>query len=188
MNLTPMRFRNFTWPHNPEIYEILFKRTVAAHKVPDGRAALQDLGLTYRVMRGEGTFTGPGAYDSLRALAKTFYQTGAGMLVHPVWQAANAYFVALELREEPLPEYVRYSFEFWEEPGGGAGMTELKRAASTPAGKAPASSAAYVTVCRGDTLWGISRRAGVTLSEVLRLNPQIKNPNLIYAGSRVRIR
>lgn len=183
MNLTPMRFRDYTWPYNPETYEILFRREVAALKVPGGRSVLQDLGMTFRVMRGEGTFTGTGAYEELRKLAQTFYRSGPGLLVHPVWQASGAYFVSLELKEEPLPEYVHYAFEFWEDPGTGGGMTVLENQAST----VKSSGASYVTVRRGDTLWGISRRAGRTLAEVLRLNPQIKNPNLIYPGNRVRV-
>lgn len=186
MNLTSMRFRDFTWPHNPETYEILFRRQVAAHKIPYGRAALQDLGMTFRVMRGEGTFTGADAYDQLKRLAKTFYQTGPGPLAHPVWQAASAYFVSLELKEEPLPDYVHYAFEFWEDPGASGGMTALNPAkAGKPAAK---SAAGFVAVRRGDTLWAIARRANRTLAEVLALNPGIKNPNLIYPGSQVRIR
>lgn len=186
MNLTPMRFRDFTWPHNPETYEILFKRKVAAHKIPYGRAALQDLGMTFRVMRGEGAFTGPDAYDQLKKLAKTFYQTGPGTLVHPVWQTASAYFVSLELLERPLPDYVRYAFEFWEDAGASdSGMTALP-SAGTSAAKTAGKS--FVAVRRGDTLWAIARRAGLTLAEVLALNPGIKNPNLIYPGNQVRVR
>lgn len=187
MNLTPMRFRDFTWPHNPETYEILFKRRVAAHKIPGGTAAMQDLGMTCRVMRGQGTFTGPGAYDQLRKLAKTFYKPGPGTLVHPVWQAASAYFVSLELLEKPLPEYVRYAFEFWEDAGAGTGMTATAAAGKSPR-TARAAGADTVTVKQGDTLWAIARRADLTLSALLTLNPQIKNPNLIYPGNQVRIR
>ena len=43
------------------------------------------------------------------------------------------------------------------------------------------------TVKRGDTLWGIARRYGVTLSSLIAANPQIKNPNLIYPGNEVRL-
>ena len=35
--------------------------------------------------------------------------------VHPLWQTANAYFVSLRLEQEPRPDYVRYSFAFWED-------------------------------------------------------------------------
>lgn len=38
----------------------------------------------------------------------------------------------------------------------------------------------------GDTLWSISRRYGVSIATIVRLN-RIKNPNLIYAGQTIRI-
>ena len=42
-------------------------------------------------------------------------------------------------------------------------------------------------VKKGDTLWGIAGKFGVGLQELVRANPQIRNPNLIYAGDRVVI-
>ena len=39
---------------------------------------------------------------------------------------------------------------------------------------------------RGDTLWSISRRYGVSIAQIVRLN-RIPNPNLIYAGDVIRI-
>ena len=38
----------------------------------------------------------------------------------------------------------------------------------------------------GDTLWSISRRYGVSISTIVRLN-RIQNPNLIFAGETLRI-
>ena len=38
----------------------------------------------------------------------------------------------------------------------------------------------------GDTLWAISRRFHVTVSDLVREN-HIKNPNLIYAGESLKI-
>lgn len=38
----------------------------------------------------------------------------------------------------------------------------------------------------GDTLWSISRRYGVSIATIVRLN-RIQNPNLIYAGQTIRI-
>ncbi|WP_053365086.1 SafA/ExsA family spore coat assembly protein [Bacillus sp. FJAT-27245] len=43
------------------------------------------------------------------------------------------------------------------------------------------------TVVRGDTLWKISVRYHVGLHELIRANPQFKNPNLIYPGQKVTI-
>ena len=72
MRLTPMRYKEFTWPHNPEIYTVEYRRQMAAHKVPFGRCVLQDLGYTYRVLKGEGVFTGNDAYRRFQELAAVF--------------------------------------------------------------------------------------------------------------------
>ena len=44
----------------------------------------------------------------------------------------------------------------------------------------------YYTVQTGDTLSGIARRYGVTISYLVRLNG-IRNPNLIYPGQILRV-
>ncbi len=188
MGLTPMRFKDYTWPHNPETYSITYQRKVAVHKVPFGRYALQDLGVSYRVMRGEGAFTGTGAYDEFRKMAKMFYESGPGTLVHPVWQAASAYFVSLQLAQEPLPDYVRYTFEFWEDYTGTTGLTAVAAAVTNSTTQSTGTTAVWYTVKKGDTLWGIARQYGVTLQSLIAANPQIKNPNLIYPGNRVRVK
>ena len=43
------------------------------------------------------------------------------------------------------------------------------------------------TVRQGETLWGIAQNYGLELTELIRLNPQIKNPNLIVVGEEVRV-
>lgn len=189
MNLTPMRFKDYVWPYNPETCAVTWERKIAARKVPFGGYCLQNLGLTCRVMRGEGTFTGPEAYQEFRRLEEVFRSDGPGLLVHPVWQAASAYFVSLELKEEPLPDYVRYAFVFWEDGSAPPGLTAISRGdketASTASGTAEKGNV-YI-VKKGDTLWSISRRYGVSLQSLIRSNPGIKNPNLIYPGNKVVI-
>ena len=49
------------------------------------------------------------------------------------------------------------------------------------------ASASVHTVVQGDTLWGISRKYGLSLERLLELNPGIKNPNLIRMGEKVRV-
>ncbi len=44
-----------------------------------------------------------------------------------------------------------------------------------------------VTVRPGDTLTAIARRAGISLSSLLKANPGIRNPNLIHPGEQVAI-
>ena len=50
------------------------------------------------------------------------------------------------------------------------------------------TQAVYHRVVKGDTLWGLAKKYGVDLKELVALNPQIKNPNLIYVGQEVRVR
>lgn len=184
-----MRYKDYVWPHNPRVYTIEYKRTMGARKVPFGRYHLQDLGPAQRVMRGEGEFVGEGAYGEFKKLATVFYAGGPGLLLHPVWQTSNAYFVELSLRQEPRADYVGYSFAFWEgydghstgvQVTGGGGEPETGPAAGTAGERRH-------TVRQGETLWGIARDYGLSLTELIALNPQIKNPNLILAGEEVRL-
>lgn len=191
MNLSPMRFKNFVWPHNPRVYSITYERKMAVNKIPFGRHHLQSLGQTRRVFRGEGEFVGEGAYDTFKALASVFYEETPGPLIHPVWMAVTAWFVGLKLEQEPRSDYVRYSFEFWEVMTGIS--AELTVRAAAPAAE-PQDSAAgesgqvWYTVVRGDTLWAIAQRYGVTVDEIVALNPDIRNPNLILVGQKVRVK
>ena len=200
MNLAPMRYKDYVWPHNPETYTISFKRQVAVAKVPFGRYGMQDLGMSYRVMEGEGVFAGKGAYDEFKKLASVFYQGGPGLLIHPVWQSANVYFVGLALAQEPKQDYVRYTFTFWEDesryrqklvPVGQKKTTGAvsKPAAPSSAGNGGAAAGAeYHTVTQGETLWGIAQSRGMTLGQLLVWNPQLKNPNRISVGERLRVK
>ena len=189
MELSPMRYKTYTWPHNPRVYTIDYERKMALHKTPFGLFHLQDLGRTNRIMEGEGEFVGEGAYAQFGQLANVFYDSGPGLLVHPLWQAANAYFVSLRLEQEPRPDYVRYSFSFWEDDSWYTGLAvQVTQEAAQEGAQSGGSAPLYQRVVKGDTLWAIANTYGVGLSELIALNPQIKNPNLIRVGDEVRVR
>ena len=115
------------------------------------------------------------------------------MLVHPIWQTSNAYFVELSLTQQPRSDYVKYSFTFWEGYDGHntglmvSGGTESGQSGQTGTSSAPTGQEQWYTVVRGDTMWAIARRYGMSLSALVALNPQIKNPNLILVGQKVRV-
>lgn len=183
-----MRYKDYIWPYNPATYSITYERQVASHKVPFGRYCMQDLGMGSRVMRGQGEFAGELAYEEFKRLASVFYQDGPGLLIHPLWQISNAYFTSLKLEQEPLPDYVRYSFEFRERYDGYAEKLTDLTAPSAPVQRAAAAATVKQhTVAGGDTLWGVARKYGVSLEALLKANPAIKNPNLIHPGDKVVI-
>lgn len=39
----------------------------------------------------------------------------------------------------------------------------------------------------GDTLWGIAKFFGTTIESIMKFNPEIEDPNLIYVGQRLLI-
>ena len=41
MNLSPMRYKTYVWPHNPRTYTIEYQRVMSVRKIPFGRYALQ---------------------------------------------------------------------------------------------------------------------------------------------------
>ena len=46
----------------------------------------------------------------------------------------------------------------------------------------------YYIVQSGDSLWSISQKFGTTINDLLKLNPQIINPNFIYVGQKIKIK
>lgn len=51
----------------------------------------------------------------------------------------------------------------------------------------PASATTQYQIKPGDNLTKISRQFGTTINDIMKLNPQIKDPNLIYAGKTLNI-
>jgi TP901 family phage tail tape measure protein len=70
-------------------------------------------------------------------------------------------------------------------PGSGTPFGQAGSATKT--GTATVSSGSTVTVKSGNTLSGIAKAAGVSLSDVIKANPQISNPNLIRPGQVIKI-
>ena len=50
-----------------------------------------------------------------------------------------------------------------------------------------ANGTLYYRIAKGDTLGEIAKKYGTTVNKLMALNPQIKDPNKIYAGDSIRI-
>lgn len=64
-------------------------------------------------------------------------------------------------------------------------LTAVLVAAVLPV-NALAQSGTY-TVRSGDTMWKIAVRYQIGVSELIKANPQLRNPNMIYIGQRINI-
>ncbi len=184
--LSSMRFGDFVWPHNPKTYEIEYNRRIVCHKVPFGLYALSDMGRDQRILRGEGEFVGENAYEEFRKLAAMFYSDEPRILVHPIWQSAPAWLVSLKLKQEPRKDYVSYAFEFWEcFEGYQLSAKAVLNAVTSSTDAETAKKRITYTIKGGDTLWGLAKANSLSLAELLKLNPQIRNPNIYYVGDVV---
>jgi uncharacterized protein (TIGR02594 family) len=56
---------------------------------------------------------------------------------------------------------------------------------SPPPAAVPAEE--YFTVRPGDTLWGIARKLGLSLDELIDANPDLEDPDVIIPGQRIKI-
>lgn len=109
-----LKFRMFTWPENPETFQIRAFREPQYTQNGDGTLNFEGLASLCRVITGSGVFCGADAVDDFNALAVIMATGTLGELVHPVWGTINAYFTGLNLEQESREDYVVYSFEFRE--------------------------------------------------------------------------
>lgn len=174
-----MRYGSFVWPNNPRTYTLSCKRQTAVHKIPMGGFAVQDLGRNAAVLRGEGEFFGKDAYADFQELLTVFEAGGARLLVHPLWQTAGAYFTELALTQEPRDDYVAYRFEFCQAPEAAA--VQSQSADGQSAGKK------YCELAAGQTLWALCESCGISMTELLKLNPQIARIGAVTPGTQVRV-
>ena len=188
MTLSPMKFKDYVWPHNPRVYEIKYRKGIVSHAVPFGLYTLQNTGRRHRVLRGEGEFCGENAYREFQRLATVFYENTPGTLIHPLWMTTSAYFVSLEVMQEPREDYVRYSFEFWEDYDGYE-LTLKQTSQQAAAAKADekAAGAKQHTVGSGENFALIAAAYGLSLEQLIELNPQVKNIHLVEVGQVLRV-
>lgn len=106
-----LRYKNYTWPQNPEHYRDSFQREPVYVKDEDGNVSFAGLGALKRTITGSGAFAGDGAYEAFQKLAALCDVT-SGTLTHPVFGAVTAFLTGLEMTQEPRENYVAYSFTF----------------------------------------------------------------------------
>lgn len=183
-----IKFKNYTWPHNPTTFQMGYQKRIISHEYPDiDGAEVEELGSGARLITGSGAFFGKNAYRDFAMLVRLYYEKTPGILVHPKWSPMVVRFTKLQAKEEPLPDYVEYEFEFIEHKN-----INIKTApkATTPSSGSNANnkntSQKKYKVLKGDTLWDISKKfygKGSDWKKIANANKNIiKDPNLIQPG------
>ena len=115
-----LKFKDFTWPRNPEHYKVHYDHELVYEEVAEDVLELKGLSEVRRTVTGSGVLTGETAYSDFKKLEALCSQKNAGSLIHPVWGTINAFFMELDMTQEPRENYVAYSFKFLEVTANGA--------------------------------------------------------------------
>ena len=169
MKLVPMRFKGFSWHHNPR--EITFEcgRKVNEHKSPFGKAYIQDTGRNNMIVKGVGELYGTDCMEQFNSLLQLFKSGGQGVLAIPKLTPIYAIFESIKILGEPKPDVLTYSFVFRE-------------AMETKTDVKPLSY-----IAENETLWDISHRFNISIDELVALNIHIKRPDIVLDGSVIKL-
>lgn len=112
-SLTKIKYKDFTFPNNPEITSFKCDRSYIKHKYPNlSGNELEDFGANAIIVTGEGYFFGVGAYYDFKRLYTVFKKKGVGDFRHPIFTGiTRGLMTSLEGVVEPGGEAVKYTFE-----------------------------------------------------------------------------
>ena len=122
-----LKFKDFTFPENPETMSIQFVRPVLFERKTDGTVEFYVLGPGCRTLTGSGAFFGPLAYTRFITLSNMVYDSEPGTLELPILQDWSAYLTQVEATQTPTENYVAYRFTFREADAKGRVMNPSER-------------------------------------------------------------
>lgn len=111
--LNNIKYKNFTFPNNPETTSFKCDRSYIKHKYPNlAGNELEDFGVNAIVITGSGYFFGTDAYNNFNKLYNEFKKRGVGDFRHPIYtNVTRGLMVSLESTVEPEVNSIKYSFE-----------------------------------------------------------------------------
>lgn len=170
MIISDMRFDSFEWKYNPLSIEVLYSRKMSRQNMPEFGSIVSPIGCDLRVVKGKGEFAGKNCLERYEELMNLFERGRKGLLTIPFMSPFYAYFNDLTLKGEATPDLITYTFEFTE--------AQSKISRGTQREYVPKS---------GETLFDIAYDQGVSVEELVRLNPQVKRPDELREGEAVRL-
>lgn len=170
MKLIPMRFMGYEWRHNPREISFECGKTVAERLVPGGVSQIQQTGRKNMVIKGTGELYGEDCIEQFEGLLELFKRGGEGVLAIENFEPLYAVFESVKILGTPRENVLTYGFVFRE-------VMEEKES----------SKKTVHTARNGENLWDISYKYGIVIDELVRLNPQIKRPDVVPGGEVIRL-
>ena len=170
MKLIPMRFMGVEWHHNPRELTFECEKTVSERLVPGGESHIQQTGRRNMIIRGTGELYGGDCLRQFEELFKLFRRGGAGVLAIENIEPVYAVFESVKILGTPRENVLTYGFVFRE-------VMEEKES-----GKSTAHTAKS-----GESMWDISYKYNIVIDRLMRLNPQIKRPDIVPEGEVIRL-
>lgn len=167
MKLTPMRFAGYTWHHNPKEIKIYCKKTLKEINLPYNETILQDFGRKGVIVKGKGELYGKDCIKQYEKILQLHLKEGVGILSIPNIKPIYANFAKLEIAGASTPNLIKYTFEFYENIWK---SKENEQHLDNPK---------YYTTEFKEDLWSVSHKFNVKIETLIKLNPQIKNPNFL---------
>ena len=170
MKPVPMKFGEYVWHHNPQNISFECDRSVAEMKSPFGESSVQDMGRKNMKISGSGQLYGEDCAEQFERLFEVFRNSGKEVLSVPNLPSIYAVFEKLEIRGEPKPNVLEYSFVFRE-------VMEKKQQDKID----------VYTAENGECLWDVSYKFGVPIDTLVKLNPSVKRPDISLGGKAVKL-
>ncbi len=170
MILAKMKFGDFEWPRNPLSIKVTNEYSHTGAVVYGKGKKIGDAIREFVVYSGKGEFAGADCLEQYKRLQREFDLGKEQLLTLPGAHPVFACFSSLQVEGEVTPDLLTYSFKFVREANE----------------ENEAKSSEYTT-CDGETLFDIAHKTGVSVQKLVELNPQIKRPDEIANGERVRL-
>ena len=168
MRLVAMRFDGVVWHHNPRQLRFESEENVHTLTAVQSPEVVQHSGRKNVVIDGEGALYGADCLEQFDRLLSLFRRGREGELSLPGFKPVMAVFESLSLLAQPAPDVLTYRFRFREVRG----LAEDK----------PQS-----VVTQGESLWDISYRFDVPIDALVRLNPQVRRPDVVEEGTVIAL-
>ena len=112
--MTRMRYKDFTFPHNPRKIQVDGGQRLAEHRCLDGRTVLEALGRQRRQVDAQGELTGSQAWRQLEQLVFLAGEETPGLLALPGMDPFPAYCTGIDFLGEGDGQVLGYRIRFQE--------------------------------------------------------------------------